>query len=128
MTLAHRQAAVVAALVAGADLPAGFDPVRVQVMRAALLRKRSGEVARAWPMLAAAYGDEWVATFSRWAHGRAPAGSLRDGWDFARAAGDTLPAMARPELADREARLVYDGASPPRPRRWARWRSLRRRP
>jgi hypothetical protein len=122
-TLAERQAALVAALVGGADVPVGFDPRLVQATRSALLRKRAGEVASAWPRTAAAYGDGWTAAFTAWAAARPPNGSLRDGWDFARSAGESLPPLAREELADREARLTYDGRSNPRPKRLAALRA-----
>lgn len=117
--LAARQAALVAALVAGAPLPAGFDPARVGAARDALLRKRAGEVARHWPMLAAGLGGRWPATFADWAAGRPGRGSLRDGWDLARElrARGELPALAEEELAAREARFRYRGEEPPRPRR-----------
>ena len=48
-TLAARQAALVAALVAGAPDPPGFDPARLAAARRALLRKRAGEAAKHWP-------------------------------------------------------------------------------
>jgi hypothetical protein len=123
VTLAQRQAALVAALVAGQAVPAGFDRALVGAARAALLRKRSGEVASAWPLIAAAYGERWHATFSAWAAGRPPLGALRDGWEFARAADD-LPEPAMEELRDRERRLSYDGRSAPRAKRLARLRAL----
>jgi uncharacterized protein (TIGR04222 family) len=118
----------VAALVAGGPLPAGFDPHRVGAARRALLRKRAGEVARAWPMLAAGHGPAWADAFAAWAAGRPPLGSLRDGWDLARelareSARDSArdrAALAEPaarELAAREAAWRYDGRSAPR-RRW----------
>jgi hypothetical protein len=115
-SLAERQAALVAALVAGEAVPDGFDPALVGAARAALLRKRAGEVAAAWPLLAAAYGTEWPAAFGAWAAGRAPGGSLRDGWDFATAAGAALPDLAKDELHERERQFFYDGRSTPRPR------------
>ena len=115
-SLADRQAELIAALVADAEVPAGFDIFGVLSARAALLRKRSGEVASAWPLMSAAYGTAWCSTFSAWAAGRPPQGALRDGWDFARSAGADLPALARQELAEREGRYVYDGRSAPRPR------------
>lgn len=117
--LAARQAALVAALVAGAPPPAGFDATRVAAARAALLRKRAGEVARHWPMLAAGLGHRWPAAFQEWAATRPTQGALRDGWDFARALRDRveLPALAAEELAAREALLRYRGDAPPRPRR-----------
>jgi hypothetical protein len=125
--LAARQEALVAALVAGAEVPAGFDVSAVHVTRAALRRKRAGEVARTWPMLAASYGDAWPATFSAWAAARPPNGSLRDGWDFARSASTQLTPPARAELAERERTFSYDGASAPTPKRRNLIARLRRR-
>lgn len=80
--LASRQAALLAALVAGGPLPAGFDAAAVGVAALALRRKRAGEVARAWPAVAAALGPEWGERFTHWAVGRTPRGSLLDGWAF----------------------------------------------
>lgn len=120
-SLADRQAALVAALVAGADAPPGFDPWRLDAARRALLSKRAGEAARAWPLLAAAYGDGWAPAFAAWARTRPNRGSLRDGWDFARAAvaDGSLPAgMAVEELAVREAGWRYLGDRSPARRRW----------
>ncbi|WP_433614589.1 hypothetical protein ACQP2P_08940 [Dactylosporangium sp. CA-139114] len=126
--LAAQQAALVASLVAGGELPPGFDGPAVQATRVALRRKRAGEVARTWPMLAASYGRSWPATFAAWAQGRPPNGSLRDGWDFARAMGPALPELAREELAQRESAFTYDGESAPVPRRRAGlWSRLRNR-
>ncbi|KAB1923243.1 hypothetical protein F8280_16570 [Micromonospora noduli] len=117
--LAERQAELVAALVAGGEPPAGFAPGPLAATRAALLRKRAGEVARHWPLLAAGLGARWSTTFADWAARRPTAGSLRDGWDLARAlhAQHALPPVAAEELAVREARLRYDGVRAPRPRR-----------
>ncbi|MEW2432386.1 hypothetical protein AB0877_30675 [Micromonospora sp. NPDC047644] len=117
--LAERQAELVAALVAGGEPPAGFAPGPLAATRAALLRKRAGEVARHWPLLAAGLGAGWSTTFAEWAARRPTAGSLRDGWDLARAlrAQQALPPAAAEELAVREARLRYDGLRAPRPRR-----------
>ncbi|WFF00411.1 hypothetical protein [Micromonospora sp. WMMD964] len=117
--LAERQAELVAALVAGGPPPAGFAPGPLAATRAALLRKRAGDVARHWPLLAAGLGAEWSTTFAGWAAGRPTTGSLRDGWDLARTLRDqhALPPSAAEELAAREARLRYDGRSAPRPRR-----------
>ncbi len=131
--LAARQAAVIAALVAGGQLPAGFDQIRMSIARRALLVKRAGQVATAWPLLAASFGADWPSRFTTWADGRPPLGSLRDGWDFVRAlaAAGELPERALIELAEREATWRYDGRSVPR-RRWrlsrsvrALWRSIR---
>lgn len=122
--LARRQASLVAALVTGAPVPDGFDPDRVRATAEALLRKRAGEVAVQWPELRAWLGPQWTANFTAWARGRAPQGSLRDGWDFARTLTPLTGPAAR-ELASREARFVYDGTQPPRPRRFP---GLRRTP
>jgi hypothetical protein len=118
-SLADRQAELVATLVAGAPTPDGFDERLVEVTRRALLRKRAGEVARHWPLLVAGLGTDWPTTFARWAAGRPPGGSLRDGWDLARdlAARGPLPAPTAEELAIHEAGWRYDGVSPPRRRR-----------
>ncbi|MFG3691315.1 hypothetical protein [Micromonospora sp. NPDC047740] len=117
--LAARQAELVAALVAGGPLPPGFTPGPVAAARQALLRKRAGDVARHWPLLAAGLGAGWSATFAEWAAGRPTNGSLRDGWDLARELRDhdRLPALGAEELASREAATRYDGRTTPRPRR-----------
>lgn len=117
--LATRQRALVAALVAGAPVPAGFDGRLVGITREALLRKRAGEVARHWPALMAGLGERWPSAFTRWAEGKPPQGGLRDGWDLARTlrAGGQLSDPAAEELAAREACWHYDGASAPRRRR-----------
>ncbi|HEY0816941.1 MAG TPA: hypothetical protein VGE11_27005 [Pseudonocardia sp.] len=120
--LAERQAALVAALVAGASDPAGFDPARLTATRRALLRKRAGAAARAWPALATFFGDRWASTFAAHHAGRPPGGALRDGWDLARALRAELTADAAAELAEREALLRYDGKTAPRPRRLGRAR------
>jgi hypothetical protein len=118
-SLAERQAALVAALTSGAPVPEGFDNRYFAAAKAALLRKRAGEVAKRWPALVTALGPTWMPQWRDWAATRPTQGSLRDGWDFARhlAARGTLPTAAGPELATREATHHYDGASDPRPRR-----------
>ena len=118
-SLADRQAALVEALTAGKPVPPGFDPSRLEAARAALIRKRAGEVSRQWPTLAAGLGTAWTSAFTAWAATRPTQGSLRDGWDFARhlLARNALPALAAAELAEREATWHYDGAAPPTRRR-----------
>jgi hypothetical protein len=118
-SLADRQAALVATLTSGAPVPEGFDARRVEAARVALLRKRAGEVARQWPLTAAAFGAGWTREFVRWAARRPTHGSLRDGWDLARelASRGALPAAAGEELAAREAAWRYDGTSAPQVRR-----------
>ncbi|RAY13100.1 hypothetical protein DPM19_21640 [Actinomadura craniellae] len=121
--LAAAQEALVRALVAGGPLPPGFDPVAVGAAERALLGKRAGEVGRAWPELARAYGDGWRDAFAGWARGRPPGGARRDGWGFARAHAATLPPAARRELAVHEACWAHAAAptagAEPRPRRLA---------
>ncbi|WP_225993811.1 hypothetical protein [Actinomadura rudentiformis] len=117
--LAAAQEALVRAMTAGGPLPPGFDEAGVQVAARAILRKRAGEVARAWPALAASYGRDWPETFARWAAERPTNGSIRDAWDFARAHKESLDRNAALELALTETRFHYDGESPPRPRRMA---------
>jgi hypothetical protein len=118
-SLAERQAGLVAALTAGARVPEGFDGRLVEIARVALLRKRAGEVAKQWPLLAASLRTEWMREFMDWAAARPTQGSLRDGWDLARdlAARGALPALAGEELATREATSHYDGHTAPRARR-----------
>lgn len=116
--LARRQAELVAALVAGGPDPSGFDRHRLAATRTALLRKRAGQAAMAWPLLAADLGPDWATTFARRFAGVPPCGAQREGWDLAReraASGLLGPGAAR-ELAGREAILHYDGRSAPRPR------------
>jgi hypothetical protein len=115
--LAVRQAALVAALVGAGPDPAGIPGDRLRASREALLRKRAGDVARVWPELARSQGTRWQEVFGAWVLGRYPPGSLRDGWDLARALAADLPSAAVAELSAREALLHYDGASAPRPRR-----------
>ncbi len=126
-SLGRRQAELVAALVAGAAVPEGFDQTRVRAATDALLRKRAGEVGNRWPTLRASLGPQWNEAFAQWARERPPHGSWRDGWDFARQLATERrwgPAAAW-DLAIAEAMFVYDGASEPRRRRLP---ALRRHP
>ncbi|MDY7088912.1 MAG: hypothetical protein SYR96_27885 [Actinomycetota bacterium] len=125
MSLAEQQAALIGALTAGKPMPAGIDGVRFEAARVALLRKRAGEVARQWPLLAAGFGERWKREFAEWAATRPTQGSLRDGWDMARelAGRGSLPSVAAVELAEREAAWRYDGSSAPVSRRGPALRS-----
>ncbi|GAA1760741.1 hypothetical protein [Luedemannella helvata] len=125
--LAGAQAALVAALVTGAPAPPGFDQDGVRAAAAALLRKRAGEVAAAWPVLAASFGPRWTVTFARWATTRPTRGSLRDGFDLARhlRAGGALGAGALEELATREAQWRYRDGGEARRRRLPAVRRVR---
>ncbi|TQS44287.1 hypothetical protein [Cryptosporangium phraense] len=113
------QAALVAALVAGGPLPSGFDATRVDAARRALLRKRAGEVGKAWPLLAGSLGPAYLPRFVQWAAGRPPAGSYADGLAFAHhlRAANELPDLAREELEAREPKAPI--------RRWFKRRPIR---
>jgi hypothetical protein len=117
--LAARQAALIAALVIGAEVPEGIDAERLAVTCRALLRKRAGEVAAAWPLLAASVGQGWTANFTEWAPRHPPQGSLRDGWDLARdlAAAGALAPRGQEELAAKEVTWRYNGRATPKRRR-----------
>lgn len=114
--LAAAQEALVRAMTSGGPMPEGFDAEAVRAAAHGILLKRAGEVARAWPALAASYGTSWKAAFAAWAAGRPTRGSFRDGWDFARADPGRLAGDAARELALAELRWSYDGQDPPRPR------------
>jgi hypothetical protein len=116
-TLADRQAALVATLVAGAPDPVGFDAVRLEATRRALLRKRAGEAARHWPVLAASFGPRWSTAFAALHAGHETGGGLRDGWDVALAHRTDLTADAARELVEHAAQWRYDGRAAPRRRR-----------
>jgi hypothetical protein len=106
--LAAEQAALVRSLVAGAPPPERFDGDRVTATAAALRRKRAGEVARAWPALAASLGPGWPGAFLTWATARpkpATGGALADGLAFATGLGDRVTGEARVELLAARARL-----------------------
>ncbi|GLW63041.1 hypothetical protein Arub01_12850 [Actinomadura rubrobrunea] len=117
--LAAAQEALVRAMTAGAPVPDGFDAAAVRAAAEGILRKRAGEVARAWPALAASYGADWPRAFAAWAAERPTRGSFRDGWDFARAHRDELSPEAALRLALVEAGWAYDGNGEPRRRRAA---------
>lgn len=114
-SLADRQAALVASLVADGTPPTGFDAARLAATRRALLRKRAGEAAKVWPLLAASLGSGWARVFATHRAGHEPVGALRDGWDVARALREDgeLGAPAAAELAERESALRYDGSHEP---------------
>jgi hypothetical protein len=83
--LAVRQAALVAALVAGAPPPPGVDADRVRIQSAALLRKRGRSLAHAEPDLAASLGREFGAAFAAYAAGQPQVGcAADDAAEFAR--------------------------------------------
>ena len=84
--LATQQAALVSALMRHGAVPAGFEPLRLEVAAESLARKRCRSAARAWPVLDRALGEEFNGRFAAYAdttplppHG----GSLADGRGFA---------------------------------------------
>ncbi|MGW6497113.1 hypothetical protein [Nonomuraea angiospora] len=83
--LAEAQGRVVAALVAGAELPRGFDPERMRAQASSLVAKRRGIVARIRPDAAAAAGPDLPAAFAAYARSRSepPPGYRADADDFA---------------------------------------------
>ncbi|MEV5892693.1 hypothetical protein [Nonomuraea fuscirosea] len=83
--LAEAQARVVAALVAGAQVPEGFDPGRMRAQAASLIAKRRGIVARIRPDTAVAAGPDLAAEFAAYARARTapPPGYRADADDFA---------------------------------------------
>lgn len=113
--LAGAQAALVAALVAGGQVPPGFDRERLRVQETSLIAKRRRTVARLHPDLVVALGDAFAAEFHAYARGRPkpPGGSHADAHDFAahlRAAGRLPgpvvrePAAPGPAVRERGAR------------------------
>ncbi|MGI5286891.1 hypothetical protein ACQEVF_26635 [Nonomuraea polychroma] len=83
--LAEAQARVVAALIAGGDVPDGFDRERMRAQAASLIAKRRGIVARIRPDAAIAAGLDLASEFAAYARSRtAPPPNYRtDADDFA---------------------------------------------
>lgn len=83
--LASAQAALVHALVAGGEPPAGFTPERLRLAAQSLLNKRVREVAQAWPALLDALNDRFAPRFRDFARTTPPpaaGGPLADGRAF----------------------------------------------
>src|SRR5262245_17404765 len=89
--LAESQAALVRALVARGEPPAGFAAERVRLAARSLVNKRVREVAGAWPALVEALGERFDQCFREYA-GKSPppgeGGPMADGRAFVR----TMPA------------------------------------
>ncbi|UGT40673.1 hypothetical protein LTV02_32525 [Nocardia yamanashiensis] len=102
-SLAAQQAALIRALVAGAEVPPGFDAGDVAATAHTLLHKRADEVARRFPLLAHQVGPDFIARYLEWAATRPKTSTVADAVAFA---------------ADH-------GIPDPRPRR-NRWARLRR--
>ncbi|WP_188192582.1 hypothetical protein [Nonomuraea sp. SYSU D8015] len=108
--LAEAQARLVAALVAGGDLPEGFDGERMRAQAASLVAKRRGIVARIRPDAAIAAGADLAAEFAAYARSRS-----------------APPSNYRTDADDFAAWLRERGRMPAEPpRRKARWWSLLR--
>ena len=101
-SLAASQASLVAALGGHADVPPGFDPVRVELAARTLLAKRRKGVAAAWPRLAESLGERFAERFSAFAAATTPHpnGPAADGVAFAEWLDGQrlLPATIVPEL------------------------------
>jgi hypothetical protein len=101
--LASLQAELVSALTGRTGPPEGFDPDRLGAAARSLSRKRARSVARAWPSLADALGEDFEPCFAAYiAEAPLPrrGGPLADGRNFARflARRGILPDAARLEV------------------------------
>ncbi|MGW2281388.1 DUF692 domain-containing protein [Streptomyces sp. NPDC001770] len=114
--LAGAQAGLLASLVAGAPVPAGFDAERLGVQSRALAAKRAGIVAKVAPELPEILKTGYRAAFLRYAEGRPPAsGYRRDALAFAEyllVAGEPADDAARLRLTHWWQERA--GARPPR--------------
>ncbi|MFF7359387.1 DUF692 family multinuclear iron-containing protein [Streptomyces sp. NPDC008125] len=114
--LAGAQSGLLASLVAGAPVPAGFDAERLGVQSRALAAKRAGIVAKVAPELPEILGTGYRAAFLRYAEGRPPAsGYRRDALAFAEhllIAGEPADTAARLRLTHWWQERA--GARPPR--------------
>ncbi|MBP2707144.1 hypothetical protein JOL79_25490 [Microbispora sp. RL4-1S] len=84
--LAAAQRGLLAALLAGGPVPAGFDAGRIAIEARSLLAKRAGSVARVMPGLARELGAAFGRTFAAYGEGRPrpEGGSRADAEAFAR--------------------------------------------
>lgn len=104
--LAAAQQALVAALVADAAAPPGFDDDRIRIQARALLMKRARTAAAHHPWLAAALGPDYLPAFTAYARTRPPPASSGNHADAAafeshlRARGE-LPRSPRGALLSR---------------------------
>ena len=65
--LAHAQTELLAALLAGAEAPSGFDAQRLRIEAEALRAKRRRVVERLRPDLADTLGERFMELFDAWA-------------------------------------------------------------
>jgi len=106
--LAGAQIELVAALIAGAPPPPGFDPVRLRAQADALVAKRREVVAKLRPDLVRAAGAQFRDRFDTYAlaHPRPIAGARADAEAFARTLPGARPNAERVALRTRPGRLV----------------------
>ncbi|MFE1436735.1 DUF692 domain-containing protein [Streptomyces griseoaurantiacus] len=118
--LGRAQTALLSALVAGTEVPEGFDTVRVGVQARALAAKRASVVAKVAPKLPEILGGDYRAAFLAYAEARAMSGGYRrDALDFAaQVLGDGGPEDARARRRLR--RWWRDRAAPTPPSRLTR--------
>jgi hypothetical protein len=110
----ERQARLLEALLRGEAPPAGFAADKAAASGSSLRRKRAHAVARAWPALALALGDEFASRFDAYARAAdlpASGDPLEDGLEFARshAGGGPLPDDVRVEMLLARAALRRHG-------------------
>jgi hypothetical protein len=117
--LAAQQTALVSALLAGGEVPGGFDSQRVRAAAEALARKRERSAARAWPELARDLGERFHELFAIYAAAMplpARGGPLADGRLFAGwlARREELPASGRLQVlgVDLRYKTTPDGLVP----------------
>lgn len=122
--LALAQAGLLAALVADAPVPAGFDADRLAVQRRALTAKRADVVAKVAPELPRILGEKtYRSAFASYARGRPlTGGHRRDALDFVRHVLDEGGAGGRG--ARRELRRWWRERSGPAPLPRGRLRRL----
>ncbi|WP_441249831.1 hypothetical protein [Kitasatospora sp. McL0602] len=116
--LARRQAELLAALVAGAPVPTGFDPAQVRVQARGLAAKRRETVARVAPEPARLLGAAYGPLFQQYAEQHPVAGGHR-----ADARAFAAWALTRPEAAAGHAGLA-EWLRPPAPARGRWWQRV----
>jgi hypothetical protein len=110
--LADRQGALLAALVAGAAPPPGFDPAQVRAQALGLAAKRRDTVARVEPEPARLLGAAFGPLFLRYARHRPQPGGYRDD---ARAFAAWALVEGGDELDAGRRRALERWLAPPRP-------------
>jgi hypothetical protein len=118
LQLQREQSALIRALIQSGGVPPEFDVERIEIASQALFHKRRRSVARSWPALTAALGDQFSELFGRYAALHPPPRdekSLADGREFARflAQHGNLPDAGRIEAAAVDVRYARgaDGLS-----------------